>query len=144
MHKKKRRITINAYFNSQFSYWSLVWKMHSRTMNYEINRIHERAWKTNCQVDISTFGELLNKDNSVRFHSRNFRTFATEMFQVKNGIAPSLLEENFQIANPNCNLQNKVEFKPHNVKTLSFGTESLAFLDLKVWDNFPIYLKSLH
>ena len=66
------------------------------------------------------------------------------MFQVKNGVAPSLLEENFQIANPNCNLQNKVEFKPHNVKTLSFGTESLAFLNLKIWDNFPIYLNSLH
>ena len=33
MHKKKSRKTINAYLNSQFSYWPLAWKMHCRKMN---------------------------------------------------------------------------------------------------------------
>ena len=66
------------------------------------------------------------------------------MFKVKNGIAPPSLEVVFQITNTNCNLQNKREFKSHNVKTVSFSTESLAFLGPKIWDKLPIYLKSLN
>ena len=58
------------------------------------------------------------------------------MFKVKKGIATSLLEEVFQIAYLNYNLENKREFKSCNVKTVFFfGTESLAFLCLKILDN---------
>ena len=53
-------------------------------------------------------------------------------FKVKNRIAPTLLEEVSQIVNPNYNLRNKREFKSHNVKTISLGTESLAFLCPKI------------
>ena len=61
------------------------------------------------------------------------------MFEVKNEIAPPLLEEVFQIANPNYNLRNEREFK-----SISLGTKSLAFLGPKVWDKLPIYLKSIN
>ena len=54
---------------------------------------------------------LLNKDNSVKIHTRNLQILATEMSKVKNGTAPPLLEEVFQIANPNYNLRNKRKFK---------------------------------
>ena len=57
------------------------------------------------------------------------------MFKVKKGIATSLLQEVFQIAYLNYNLENKREFKSRNVKTVFFGTESLAFLCLKILDN---------
>ena len=69
---------------------------------------------------------------------------ATEMFKVKYGIVPPLLEEFFLIGNPTYNLRNKKEFKSHIVKTVSFGTESLAFVCPKIWDKLPIYLKSLN
>ena len=50
----------------------------------------------------------------------------------------------FQIINRNYNLQHKREFKSHNIKTVSFGTESLTFLGPTIWDKLPIYLKSLN
>ena len=42
-----------------------------RTVNKKINRVHERALIIVYQDDTSTFGELLNKDNSVKIHTRN-------------------------------------------------------------------------
>ena len=58
-------------------------------------------------------------------------------------IAPPLVEDFIQIANPNYNLRNKREFKSQNFKIASFGTEPLDFLDPKIWDKIPNYLKSL-
>ena len=49
-----------------------------------------------------------------------------------------------QIANPNCNLRNKREFKSQNDKTVSFSTKSLTFLGPKTKDNLPICLISLN
>ena len=66
------------------------------------------------------------------------------MFKVKNGITPPLLEEIFQMANPNYNLSNKTGSKSHNVKRISFDSESLPFLGLKTWGKLPVYLKSLN
>ena len=105
-------------------------------MNNNINRLHERALRIIYLDDISTFEELLKKDNSVKIHTQNSQILAAEMFKVKKGIATSLLEEVFQIAYLNYNLENKREFKSCNVKTVFFfGTESLAFLCLKILDN---------
>ena len=43
MNKKKRRILMNAFITSQFSYCPLVWMPHNRTVNYRINKIYEKA-----------------------------------------------------------------------------------------------------
>ena len=37
MNKKKRRILMNVFMTSQFSYYPLVWMSNSRTMNNRIN-----------------------------------------------------------------------------------------------------------
>ena len=39
----KKRILMNAFFTSQFSYCLLVWMCHSRTNNNKINRINEKC-----------------------------------------------------------------------------------------------------
>ena len=39
----KRKILMNAFFNSQFNYCSLIWICHSRIINKKISRLHERC-----------------------------------------------------------------------------------------------------
>ena len=65
MNMQKRRIIMKSFVTSQFGYCPLIWMFHSRRLNNKINSIHERALKITYQGHISTFQELLNKNNSV-------------------------------------------------------------------------------
>ena len=65
MDLSKRRILLNAFSISQFSYCPLVWMFHSRGKNNKINRIHERCLQIIYNDKKSTFYELLEKDDSV-------------------------------------------------------------------------------
>ena len=41
----------------------------------------------------SSFQDLQRKDNSFSIHHRNIQALATEIFKVKNNIAPEILKE---------------------------------------------------
>ena len=43
----------------------------------------------------STFEELLDKDNSVSIHHKNLQFLATEVFKIKDNMAPEFLHEIF-------------------------------------------------
>ena len=60
---KKRRILMNAFITSQFSYRPLVWMFRSRTLNNRINKIHERALRLVYKNDtFLSFDDLLKRD----------------------------------------------------------------------------------
>ena len=73
---------MNVFFNSQFTYCPLIWMFHSRLINNKINRLHERCLRIECSDNQSTFEELLEKDNTVSVHQRNFQFLATELYKV--------------------------------------------------------------
>ena len=64
---------------------------HSRTLNNKINYLHERALRIAYNDKVSTFQELLNQDKSVTIHIKNIQILATEIYKVKNGMAPAIL-----------------------------------------------------
>ena len=39
----KRKILVNSFITSQFSYCPLIWLFHSRKMEHSINKTHEKA-----------------------------------------------------------------------------------------------------
>ena len=51
---EKRKLVINLFFNSQFSFCSLRWKLHSRAIDNKIKRLHERCIRTVCSDFNST------------------------------------------------------------------------------------------
>ena len=83
---------MKAFITSQFSYCPLIWMFHSRNLNNKINRIHERALKLVYQNNLS-FSELLDLGNSVTVHQKNLQALVTEIYEVKNGIAPEIMKD---------------------------------------------------
>ena len=81
----KRRILLNTYIESQFSYSALIWMFHSRKVNHKINLIHELRLVYNDYT--STFENLLLMDGSVFIHHRNIQKVDTEMFKVKSNLS---------------------------------------------------------
>ena len=61
---KQRKLLLNAFITSQFSYAPVVWMFHSRKLNNRINHIHEMAMRLVYKDYTSSFDELLFKDNS--------------------------------------------------------------------------------
>ena len=82
MDLKQRRNIMKAFFEFQFGYCPLIWMFHSRRLNNEINRIHERALRITCKDRSSTFQELVEKDNSISIHHRNVQMLAIEITKL--------------------------------------------------------------
>ena len=123
----KRHILLKTFIESQFSYCPLVWMFCSCKMNNKINRIHERALRIVYQDYESTFDELLAKDKSLRFHHRNIHQVAIEMFKVKQGLSPSIMEDIWEL--------NGNNFRRPNVNSVKKGCKSLRNFGPIVWNN---------
>ena len=99
MNISKRRILMNAFFKSQFSYCPLVQMCHSRANNGKINRLHERCLQIIYSDKQSSFETLLEKDDSVSVYNRNLQILASEMYKIKNDLSPSIVTELFEQRN---------------------------------------------
>ena len=98
---------------------------HSRSLNNKVNPMHERALRLVYQNNLS-FSELLHLDNSVTVHQKNLQVLVTEIYRVKNGIAPAIMNDIFELQNPSYNLRSSCnQFRRENVKTVHYGLQSV-------------------
>ena len=119
------RILMKSFFDSQFSYFPLIWMFISRSTNHKINKFHERSLRILYKDDISSFNELIQKDNSVTVHTRNIQLLAVEMYKIKNNISPNYIIEMFPKSDSSYNLRNTNDFNRPMVNTVFMGTETL-------------------
>ena len=85
MEPPKRCILMNVLFKTQFNCCSIVWVFRSRSLNNEINRLHERCLRMIYNDKRSNFDVLLVKDNSISTHHNNIHSLTVEMYKVVNG-----------------------------------------------------------
>ena len=140
MSQLQRKIIMQAFITSQFGYCPLVWMFHNRKLNIRINKIHERSLRIVYSDTESTFEELLQKDNSVSIHIRNIQTLAIEIYKVVNGSSPEIMKQIFTLKN-SMNYASRNIFKTQNIRTTTYGLESLRYLGPKIWEIVPKELK---
>ena len=130
--KEKKRILMNAFIESQFSYCPLIWMFcHSRRLNKRINHIHERGLRIVYEDYTSSFTELLKINGSVSIHHRNIQLVAIVMFKVKNGLCPEIMRDIFQL---NTNTDSTATFVIPRVKGEFMGKLSLRYFGPVVWE----------
>ena len=144
MELTKRRILMNAFFDSQFNYCLLIWMFHSRNLNNNINRLHERCFQVIYNDKTSSFEQLLENDNSVSMHHRNIQTLAIEMYKVTNGLSPEIMNELFQIREESrYNLRYTSQFTIPPIHSVYNGRESVSFMGPKIWRLIPPAFKQI-
>ena len=87
MKFKQERILMKTFVGSQFGYCLLIWMLHSRKVNSKINHLQERSLRIIYNDYITSFEDLLKKDNSFKIHHKNIQSLAIEFFKVEKGIA---------------------------------------------------------
>ena len=114
---------------------------HSRGLKNKTNYLHERELRITCGDRLSSFQDLLGKDNSVSIHLRNMQALATEILKVKNNIAPEIMKELFAPKMVSYELRNKNSFKRRRVNSVWHDTEWVSYLGPKIWDLVPNEIK---
>ena len=85
----------NAVLKSQFNYSRLVWMFCSRTSNNMINKLHERGLGVLLGDDLSDFESLMQNNKDICSHHKNIQGLMTEIFKIKNELAPPLMDSIF-------------------------------------------------
>ena len=112
--------------------------LHSRTLNNRINNIHQRALRLTYKDNKSSFKQLLEKDHSVTVHQKNLQVLVTEIFKVKNNLAPDIMKDVFELKEPPYNLRSESNrFTRRNVKTTYYGPLSIKHLAPQIWELVP-------
>ena len=107
-------------------------------MNNRINKTQERALRLVYKDNKLTFDDLLKLDNSVTIHQRNLQILATEIFKVKNSLAPEIMTEVFEIKEPHYNLRSEAShFKREKVKSTHYDIQCMQHLGLQIWTIVP-------
>ena len=141
---KKKRITMNSFIESQFSYCPLVSMFCSRKMNNKINRLHERALRMVYLDYDSEFSDLLKKDASVTIHHRNIQLLAVEMFKVVKNIGPSIMKSLFEFKEHARNTRSEECFVKKKANKVYMGDGSVRHFGPIVWDDMlPKELRSI-
>ena len=68
----KKELLFKSMMKSQYSYCPLVWMFCSRNANNLINKIQERSLRLITNDKISAFEHLLQTNNEIATHQRNF------------------------------------------------------------------------
>ena len=114
---------------------------HSRSLNNKINSLHERALRITYSDRLSSFENLLKKENSFSTHHRNIQALTIELFKVKNNIAPEITKELFALKMSFYDLRKNNSFKRRRLNSVWHGTELESYVGPKVWDLVPNEIK---
>ena len=142
MSPERRRTLMEFFIELQFGYCPLVWMFCGRKSNNRINHLHERALRIVYNDNQSSFENLLRKDRSVSIHHRNIRSFAIEIYKIKNNMSTPIMSELFEKRNLNYNLRSQTDFSLHSVNTVVYGLKSLKYFAGKVWSIVPFEIRN--
>ena len=142
MSFRQRRIIMNAFISSQFCYCPLLWMCHSRLLNTQINKIHERVLRIVYKDNISSFEFLLEKSGSVKIHYRNLQYLAVEIYKALNNLSSPLMSELFRVKNMKYNLRNGSIPVSSNSKTECYGKGCISYLATIIWNQVPEEIKN--
>ena len=132
------------YLLSHFGYCLLICIFDSRTA--KSNKNHLKKWTLRIAYDeyITSFKDLLKKDNSFKIHHKNIQSLAIELFQVKKRITNLILYDNFPLTSVDYNARSQIDFSVASVNTSHIGLKFLRYFSSKVWNMVSLERKNLN
>ncbi len=137
LSQDKLKLLMKTFVKSQFNYCPLVWMFHNRTLNNKINNLHQRALRLVYKNENLTFNQLLELDDSVTIHQKNLQKLATEMYKVKNKIAPLPFQDIFKEQSNSYEMRDERYWNVPKIRTVNWGEESIRYRGVLTWNLVP-------
>ena len=74
-------------------------------------------------------------------HQRNLQILATEIYKVKNELAPGIMKDIFHFVEKHYNLKNNSTLKRRCNDLVHLGTQIISSLAPKIWELVPNAIK---
>ena len=81
-------------------------------------------------------------DNSVSIHHRNLQVLATEIYKIKNKIAPEIMKDILHERTIIYNVRNNSGFITYNVNTMRYVVDTIHHLGPKICNLLPLSIKA--
>ncbi len=137
LSKPKSKLLMQTFIMSYFNYCPLTWMFCSRKSNNLINRIHQRALRIAHNDYLSSFEQLLQKDNSTTIHIKNLQRLAFEIYKTKNQTNPSFMSEIFQISKTPAYDFRETIFNRKKPNTVIYGLDTISYRCSEIWNSIP-------
>ena len=105
----------------------------SRQTNNMINKIHERALRIVLNDHFSDFETMLLNMNDITIHHRNIQTIMIQLFKIKYGLAPPILDSLLNRKAIHYNFRNLQQFQSERKRTLFYGSETISYRAPQLW-----------
>ena len=115
---------------------------YSRTTNYKVNRLHERALRLVYNDYISSFEALLSKDESFTVHHQNIQNLAIEIYKVLNNLSFGDFQDFFELSKIS-NLRTQHHLAIPQVNTVHQGKNSIRYFGPVIWNSIPHEIRNL-
>ena len=79
----------------------------------------------------------------MNIHHRNLQKLATEIFKVKNGLSPELMNDVFEVIEKPYSLRTTSHFRSRKIRTTKYGIETPSYLCPKLWNLVPNEYKTI-
>ena len=114
----------------------------SCSLNNLINRIHERSLRLIHNDHVSTCQDILEITKEKTIHQNNLECLAKEIYKFLNGLSLPIMNGAFMIRNNNYSLRNCQCLSSTNKRTVKYGTETVTYRGLQIWNLVPVKTKN--
>ena len=140
----ERKVLVNSFVLSNFSYCPLAWFVSSSTSLRKIENLHKREPRFLLNYYVSSHEQLLQKPSKASINLRNHRVICTEVFKTMIDLNPTYMKQIFEhsVSNKRPVIQNyKMNLVTPKTNQVRYGTKSLKSLAPKIWNSLPVSIK---
>ena len=141
----ERKVLVNSFVLSNFSYCPRVWLVSSSTLLRKIENLHKRALRFLLNDYVIPYEKLLQKSSKASINLKHHRALCTEVFKTMIDLNPTYMKDIFEryVSNERPLIQNyKMNLVTPKANQVRYGTKSLRSLAPKIWNSLPASIKS--
>jgi len=128
-----KMMVYNSFVQSHFNYCSLIWHLCNDKDSIKIEKVQFRALQYIYNDNESTYGELLERSNSISLYETRLKNLLHEMYKILKQLSPSYLYVFFKEKESVYDFRKCLLVMP-KYETCKYGKNSLKYKGARLWN----------